>query len=133
MLTLRHRIDEQATHEQEALDRAELLCQRAEELHAEAAAEAEKVMAHAKADAARLLREALTMIDENVARSEAACRRYEINQLAADAARMEAERLLEDARRMRVRMAPSAADDLHLDDADAGVMFDYRVLAELSR
>lgn len=99
-----------------ALTRAEHLCEEAETLHDEAAARAERVLAEARADATRLLRQALAVIDENVSRSEAARRQEEMDKAAAAAARIEAERLLERARQMQEAMTAHSADELPSED-----------------
>ena len=88
-----------------ALDRAEYLCDQAEVIYTEAVAQADRVLAKAKSDAARLLRETLALIDENLARSEKARRQHEDDQTAAFAARAQAERVLEHARAMQEQMA----------------------------
>jgi hypothetical protein len=97
--------DNLSWEERDALARAEYLCDEAEALHRESAELAAKVVADAKAEAARLLREAIAAIDEHVARSEAARAKAEASRDAAHAARVEAERLLASARQ-------SAAIDL---------------------
>lgn len=86
--------------ERDALARAEYLCDQAEALHHDAKAAADQVLARARADAARLLREAIALCDENVAAAAASRRQQELNELAARAAREEAERLLDSARQI---------------------------------
>ena len=103
-LRRRRHIDTQAA-ELAALDRAEYLCDQAEVIYTDAVAQAVRVMDKAKADAARLLRETLAVIDENLARSEDSRRRHEADQAAAYAARAQAERVLEHARAMQQQMA----------------------------
>jgi hypothetical protein len=104
ILRRRIRIHRQAA-ELAVLDRAEHLCDRAEVIYTEAVAQADFVLAKAKADAARLLRETLALVDENLARSEAARRQHEDDQAAAYAARAQAERVLGSARAMQETMS----------------------------
>ena len=121
----RTRFSHSQTAELAALDRAESLCDQAEVIYTDAVTRADAVMAKAKADAARLLRETLAVIDENLARSEAARARHERDQAAAYAARAQAERVLELARAMQERM--SAPDEA---GADAEI-FSYDQLVAL--
>lgn len=139
--------------ELDALAWAEELCDRAQALHDEAAAEAAQIMAKAKADAARLIRHAMAVIDENVARSEAARNEQEMHRAAAEAARIEAETILDQARATQRWMAAEQLDqfaaDLHLLEtaegdrpaetpivdltAPSGMKMSYGVLADLAR
>ncbi len=98
--------------ESEALDRAEQLCDAAEALHDDAAVQAERVLTEARADATRLLRQALAVVDENVSRSQAARRQQELDRAAAEAARVAAERLLERARQMQELMTAESVAEL---------------------
>jgi cell division septum initiation protein DivIVA len=119
--------------ERDALARAEFLCDQAEILHQDAVAQAEEVLAAARADAARLLREALAVVDENLARSEAARRQQEMNRLAAEAARREAEQLLASVRIETARIPPTvvatATDGLACD----AKLIDLRELDRIPR
>lgn len=126
MPILRHRnhIDTQAA-ELAALDRAAYLCDQAEVIYSDATLRADQVIAKAKADAARLLRETLAVIDENLARSEESRRQHEADQAAAYAARAQAERVLEHARSMQEQMT---AQD-HAETGSNIVAFDLRALA----
>jgi hypothetical protein len=98
------RMNSQAAAELAALDRAEHLCDQAEVIFTDAVAQADRVVAKAKADAARLLRETLAVIDDNLARSAESRRQHEADQAAAFAARAQAERVLEHARAMQEQM-----------------------------
>lgn len=109
-----------------ALARAEDLCDQAQAMYEDVTAAAAQVLARAKADAARLLRQALAVIDENVARTDAARREQEAHLAAAEAARLEAEQLLERAREM-------LSCDIDVLDLTSPRRVSYGVLAELAR
>jgi 16S rRNA G527 N7-methylase RsmG len=104
--------------ERDALARAEYLCDQAEALHNDAKSQADQVLAQARADAARLLREAIAVCDENVARAQAARRQQELNELAARAAREEAERILTSAREIVAAESELIAANAEIDLRD---------------
>ena len=115
MLFLRRRNVPDSEREIGALDRAEYLCDQAEAIHADAVAEAGQIVAQAKAEAARLLREAISLIDVNAARSEAA--------------RAEATRTLAEAKAIKARLAAGFAEPAVTDTLGVDELLDLRAFA----